>query len=381
MKANLIENLIVSHCTGDESKFSDAVYELIKDEEKKGNVPLATRLRKAYETKQKNKSEPEFFISSASFAPQSAQGTAPRDKDSLLELYEIVQLNIKLEDVILPENQKNALEQLIEEQRNADDLKKHKIEPANRLLLCGPPGCGKTMTAYAIGQALGLPIAYVRLDGLVSSYLGQTSTNLRKVFDSVRNQRIILFLDEFDAIAKKRDDSNELGELKRVVTTLLQNFDNMPSNILLIAATNHEHLLDPAIWRRFNLTITLELPNESQRLTLLQKWMTEYSITESIDYETLAKITEGLNGAQIKELTTAAAKKYYIDKELKTEDVINILIQQQTMFSGSNEDTVKLLSDMNNKGISLRTLAKAIGVTHSTLDYRIKKYRGEKIDE
>lgn len=381
MKANLIENLIVSHCTGDESKFSDAVYELIKDEEKKGNVPLATRLRKAYETKQKNKSEPEFFISSASFAPQSAQGTAPRDKDSLLELYEIVQSNIKLEDVILPENQKNALEQLIEEQKNADDLKKHKIEPANRLLLCGPPGCGKTMTAYAIGQALGLPIAYVRLDGLVSSYLGQTSTNLRKVFDSVRNQRIILFLDEFDAIAKKRDDSNELGELKRVVTTLLQNFDNMPSNILLIAATNHEHLLDPAIWRRFNLTITLELPNESQRLTLLQKWMTEYSITESIDYETLAKITEGLNGAQIKELTTAAAKKYYIDKELKTEDVINILIQQQTMFSGSNEDTVKLLSDMNNKGISLRTLAKAIGVTHSTLDYRIKKYRGEKIDE
>lgn len=381
MKANLIENLIVSHCTGDESKFSDAVYELIKDEEKKGNVPLATRLRKAYETKQKNKSEPEFFISSASFAPQSAQGTAPRDKDSLLELYEIVQSNIKLEDVILPENQKNALEQLIEEQKNADDLKKHKIEPANRLLLCGPPGCGKTMTAYAIGQALGLPIAYVRLDGLVSSYLGQTSTNLRKVFDSVRNQRIILFLDEFDAIAKKRDDSNELGELKRVVTTLLQNFDNMPSNILLIAATNHEHLLDPAIWRRFNLTITLELPNESQRLTLLQKWMAEYSIIESIDYETLAKITEGLNGAQIKELTTAAAKKYYIDKELKTEDVINILIQQQTMFSGSNEDTVKLLSDMNNKGISLRTLAKAIGVTHSTLDYRIKKYRGEKIDE
>lgn len=381
MKANLIENLIVSHCTGDESKFSEAVYELVKDEEKKGNVPLATRLRKVYETKQKNKTEPDFFVSSASFAPQAAQGTAPRDKDSLLELYEIVQSNIYLEDVILPENQKNALVQLIEEQKNAEDLKKHKIEPANRLLLCGPPGCGKTMTAYAIGQSLGLPIAYVRLDGLVSSYLGQTSTNLRKVFDSVRNQRILLFLDEFDAIAKKRDDSNELGELKRVVTTLLQNFDNMPSNILLIAATNHEHLLDPAIWRRFNLTITLELPNESQRLILLQKWMTEYSINESLDYETLAKITDGLNGAQIKELTTAAAKKYYIDKELKTEDIITIFIQQQTMFSGSNEDTIKLLSDLNNKGISLRTLAKAIGVTHSTLDYRIKKYRGEQIDE
>lgn len=376
MKANLIENLIVSHCTGEESKFANAVYELIKDEEKKGNIPLASRLRKAYETKQKSKSEPSFNVSSTGFAPQS-QAIAPRDKDSLLELYEIVHSDIKLADVILPENQKNALEQLIEEQKNADALRKHNIEPANRLLLCGPPGCGKTMTAYAIGHALGLPIAYVRLDGLVSSYLGQTSTNLRKVFDSVRNQRITLFLDEFDAIAKKRDDSNELGELKRVVTTLLQNFDNMPANVLLIAATNHEHLLDPAIWRRFNLTITLELPDEAQRLILLQKWMNEYAISEPLDYKKLSKITVGLNGAQIKELTKAAAKKYIINKELSTGDVITIFIQQQTMYSGSNDNAMELISDLNNKGVSLRTLAKAIGITHSTLDYRIKKYRGE----
>jgi SpoVK/Ycf46/Vps4 family AAA+-type ATPase len=376
MKANLIENLIVSHCTGEESKFANAVSELIKDEEKKGNIPLAARLRKAYETKQKSKSEPSFNVSAAGFAPQS-QAIAPRDKDSLLELYEIVHSDIKLADVILPETQKNALEQLIEEQKNAEALKKHNIEPANRLLLCGPPGCGKTMTAYAIGHAMGLPIAYVRLDGLVSSYLGQTSTNLRKVFDSVRNQRIILFLDEFDAIAKKRDDSNELGELKRVVTTLLQNFDNMPANVLLIAATNHEHLLDPAIWRRFNLTITLELPDEAQRLILLQKWMNEYAISESLDYKKLSKITLGLNGAQIKELTKAAAKKYVINKELSTGDVITIFIQQQTMYSGSNDDAMELISDLNNKGVSLRALAKAVGITHSTLDYRIKKYRGE----
>jgi SpoVK/Ycf46/Vps4 family AAA+-type ATPase len=379
MKANLIENLIVSHCTGEESKFANAVYELIKDEEKKGNIPLAARLRKAYETKQKSKSEPSFNVSAAGFAPQS-QAIAPRDKDSLLELYEIVHSDIKLADVILPETQKNALEQLIEEQKNADALKKHNIEPANRLLLCGPPGCGKTMTAYAIGHALGLPIAYVRLDGLVSSYLGQTSTNLRKVFDSVRNQRIILFLDEFDAIAKKRDDSNELGELKRVVTTLLQNFDNMPANVLLIAATNHEHLLDPAIWRRFNLTITLELPDEAQRLILLQKWMNEYAISESLDYKKLSKITVGLNGAQIKELTKAAAKKYVINKELSIGDVITIFIQQQTMYSGSNDDAMELISDLNNKGVSLRSLAKAVGITHSTLDYRIKKYRGEQMN-
>ena len=380
MKANLIENLILAHCSGQENNFKEALFELIKDEEKKGNIPLSTRLKKAYETKKKSKFEPDVNMSSATFIPQSAQGIAPRDKDSLLELYDIVRSEVSLKDIILPDSQKAALEQLVEEQKNSDDLIKHNIEPANRLLLCGPPGCGKTMTAYAIGHALNLPIAYVRLDGLVSSYLGQTSTNLRKVFDSVRNQRVILFLDEFDAIAKKRDDSNELGELKRVVTTLLQNFDNMPTNILLIAATNHEHLLDPAIWRRFNLTITLDLPNESQRFSLLQKWMNEYSINKALDYDTLSKITEGLNGAQIKELTKSAAKKFYMSKDLKTENIIEIFIQHQTMYSGSADDTIKLLSEINNKGVSLRTLAKAVGVTHSTLDYRIRKFRGEQVD-
>lgn len=380
MKANLIENLILAHCSGEENNFKEALFELIKDEEKKGNIPLSTRLKKAYETKKKSKFEPDVNMSSATFIPQSAQGVAPRDKDSLLELYDIVRSEVSLKDIILPDSQKAALEQLVEEQKNSDDLIKHNIEPANRLLLCGPPGCGKTMTAYAIGHALNLPIAYVRLDGLVSSYLGQTSTNLRKVFDSVRNQRVILFLDEFDAIAKNRDDSNELGELKRVVTTLLQNFDNMPTNILLIAATNHEHLLDPAIWRRFNLTITLDLPNESQRFSLLQKWMNEYSINKALDYDTLSKITEGLNGAQIKELTKSAAKKFYMSKDLKTENIIEIFIQHQTMYSGSADDTIKLLSEINNKGVSLRTLAKAVGVTHSTLDYRIRKFRGEQVD-
>jgi SpoVK/Ycf46/Vps4 family AAA+-type ATPase len=151
----------------------------------------------------------------------------------------------------------------------------------------------------------------------------------------------------------------------------------MPANVLLIAATNHEHLLDPAIWRRFNLTITLELPDEAQRLILLQKWMNEYAISESLDYKKLSKITLGLNGAQIKELTKAAAKKYVINKELSTGDVITIFIQQQTMYSGSNDDAMELISDLNNKGVSLRALAKAVGITHSTLDYRIKKYRGE----
>lgn len=379
MKAELVENLIVAHCSGNEQQFSDALNKLIKDEEKKGNMLTATRFRKAYEQK-KEIERPVFdhsVGSSAVFYSSASQAAVPRDKDNLLELYEIVFSETSLDEVVLPGNQKTIIQQFVDEQNNTANLKKHNIPVSNRLLLCGPPGCGKTMTAYAIGNALKLPIAYVRLDGLVSSYLGQTSTNLRKVFDSVKNQRIILFLDEFDAIAKKRDDTNELGELKRVVTTLLQNLDNLPSNVILIAATNHEHLLDPAIWRRFNFTINLDLPTVEQRRALIQNGLSKYGIKSKIDVSTIAKVTEGMSGALIEELILAAAKKYLLDGSLKTVDVTAILIQQKTKYSDNNEESMKTICEMLDNGVSLRTAATALGISHSTLEYQVKKYRGE----
>lgn len=380
MKAELVEKLIMAHCSGNEQLFSEALNNLVSDEEKKGNTPTASRLRRAYENKKKNETLDQDMMasgSSASFFESGVTMAAPRDKDSLLELYEIVRPEVSFEDVVLPENQKGILSQIILEQKNAVELLKHSMTPINRVLLCGPPGCGKTMTAYALANTLSLPVAYVRLDGLVSSYLGQTSTNLRKVFDAVRNQRIVLFLDEFDAIAKKRDDSNELGELKRVVTTLLQNFDNMPANVLLIAATNHEHLLDPAIWRRFNVTITLELPNEKQRISMIQKWVDKYDIQGKVSAKSLAKVTKGLSGAGIEELMTSAAKKALINGSMRTSDIVTILVQQKTKFSDGGDETMKVICEMLDSGVSLRVAAEALGVTHSTLEYQVKKYRGE----
>jgi SpoVK/Ycf46/Vps4 family AAA+-type ATPase len=380
MKAELVENLIIAHCSGNEQLFSEALNRLAGDEEKKGNTPTASRLRRAYESKKKTESTAQDFrasLTSASLYSSGSINATPRDKDSLLELYEIVQPDISFADVILPENQKQILTQVIQEQKNSEKLIQHSMAPINRVLLCGPPGCGKTMTAYALARELNLPVAYVRLDGLVSSYLGQTSTNLRKVFDAVKNQRIVLFLDEFDAIAKKRDDSNELGELKRVVTTLLQNFDNMPVNVLLIAATNHEHLLDPAIWRRFNVTITLDLPTEKQRMIMIQRWIDKYKIEGKISSKSLAKVTKGLSGAGIAELMTAAAKKMLMKGSIKTADIVTILVRQKTKFSDGGDETMKVVCEMLDDGVSLRAAAEALGITHSTLEYQVKRYRGE----
>ena len=375
VKANLIENLVLAHCRRDENAFKKALDLLAMDEEKKGNVILSSKIRKAYEYRGETNNFPSVYSTIVpSFLPQSI---VPRDKDSLLELYEIINSDIKLEDVVLQDNQRRIIKQILEEQQNVVKLSKYKMVPVNKVLFCGPPGCGKTMTAKAIARELDLPIAYVRLDGLVSSYLGQTSSNLRKVFDSVRNQRIVLFLDEFDAIAKKRDDENELGELKRVVTTLLQNFDNMPTNVFLIAATNHEHLLDPAIWRRFNITVTLDLPNKQQRLILLSKWFKEYKIgcLQNLDFLLLAQISEGLNCAQLKELVLASCKHYVINGDLKTEDVTKILILQLTKFSSEINETTKIIVQLNDRGVSTRQIGKAFGIPYTTLDYKIKKYR------
>lgn len=184
-------------------------------------------------------------------------------------------------------------------------------------------------------------------------------------------------MDEFDAIAKKRDDTNELGELKRVVTTLLQNFDNLPSNVILIAATNHEHLLDPAIWRRFNYTITLDLPAVEQRKALIQNGLSKYGINAKIDVSAIAKVTEGMSGALIEELMLAAAKRYLMNGSLKTADVTAILIQQKTKYSDNNDESMKVICDMLDRGVSLRAAATALGISHSTLEYQVKKFRGE----
>ena len=378
MKAELIANIISAHCSGNESSFKLAVDALAADEEKKGNDRVSNIIRGAYSGKTTTLiSKPDVTAPAATsggFSVQSVGGVyAPRDKDSLLELYDIVNPDIALDDVVLPENQRELVRQILDECNNRDKLSEHNLPRANRLLLCGPPGCGKTMTAHAIAHELALPMAYVRIDGLVSSYLGQTSVNLRKIFSSLSNRDIVLFLDEFDAIAKKRDDGHELGELKRVVTALLQNFDNMPDNIFLVAATNHEHLLDPAIWRRFNYTIHIGYPDAEQRKILIGRWLKEYKTKSSVNVQKLTNLTADRSVAQIKELIISAAKRYVTTgKPITLEDTVQLLIRQLTNNSTSSS-IVEIAAGLKEKGASVRTLAKALDMPHNTLSYQINK--------
>lgn len=383
MKSGLIVKLIEAHCAGSEDAFKKALQDLVNDEERKGNISLSSSLMNAYVSEKKtNTSISSSPLSEMSFSVQSVLPT-PKDKDSTLELIEILQPKVRLEDVALPEKTKEALLQIIEEQKKAADLLSMGITPTNRVLFCGPPGCGKTLTANAIAGEIDIPVAYVRLDGLVSSYLGQTGTNIRKIFEFVKNKRIMLFLDEFDAIAKKRDDAHELGELKRVVTTLLQNMDAMPGNVFLVAATNHHHLLDPAIWRRFNTSILLELPNVQQREVIINRFLVDTLNEYKVDVKTLVILTEGMSGAQVCNFLQALAKYCVMQhkkKNVTKEDIASVWVKQSTLFINEDSDAyTHALYKLNKSGISMRALEEITGISKSTLSYRFSKE--EKPDE
>jgi SpoVK/Ycf46/Vps4 family AAA+-type ATPase len=159
-----------------------------------------------------------------------------------------------------------ACDELIEEQRRADVLRASGLEPRHRMLLAGPPGNGKTSLAEALAYELALPLFTVRYEAVVTSYLGETAQRLRRLFDFVRTEPCVLFFDEFDALGKERGDIHETGEIKRVVTTLLLQLDDLPTYCVLVGATNHPELLDRAAWRRFEFRLKLDKPTDRQMI-------------------------------------------------------------------------------------------------------------------
>ena len=220
--------------------------------EQQGEISLAKRIRNTLSKK------------NATFTALDSLSSRPVDSESRMEIVEISMPKIDDSQVILDKYVREALKGFVESYKQRELLIKSGIETNNTLLLYGPPGCGKTTVAQLISSMTGLPLVTARLDGLVSSLLGSTSKNIRKIFDFTSKRECILFLDEFDVIAKLRDDKNELGELKRVVNSLIQNIDSFSSDSILIAATNHHELLDPAIWRRFSTIVTLEKPERNE---------------------------------------------------------------------------------------------------------------------
>jgi SpoVK/Ycf46/Vps4 family AAA+-type ATPase len=233
------------------------------------------------------------------------------------------------DDVILSPANVRSFAALLDEFRQADRLRRHGLEIRTKLLFCGPPGCGKTITAEAFAFELALPLFVARLDAIVSSFLGETATNLRKVFEIASEQPCVLFLDEFDALARARTDSSEHNELRRVVNSLLQMIDrHKPTKGFLIAATNLEESLDSAIWRRFDEVVLFDPPKEREIRALLRLKTKNFPAEFNIDSKVQKLL--GLSFADIERICVNAIKRSIIkDARRIGEADFNIALREE----------------------------------------------------
>lgn len=305
----------------------------------------------------------------------------PVDSESRTTLADVIYPDSNKTSVILSRSNAEKLDSFILSYQNADKLNSLGIGVSNTLLLYGPPGCGKTKCAYLIAKKLNLPLVIARLDSLISSYLGTTAKNIRTLFEFSQKMPCVLFLDEFDAIAKARDDSNELGELKRVVNSLLQNVDAMSSDSLLLAATNHEQLLDSAVWRRFDYKLEIELPDTNaiiEMIDLFTNGSLEFSVKEKRE---LATAFNGLSGANIEEIIKKAFRNAIVhekvfDKLSIYEEIFvfkNILPQNYNNPKDILRIKAKFLRECDDRVFSLQAIADILQSSKTTIQKLVKE--------
>ena len=312
----------------------------------------------------------------------------PVDTESRLPLAEIKQFQKDDIFISLNSNLSKDIQEFINLINNADSFLAKDIKIYRSMLLFGIPGTGKTQVAKHIAAQTGLPLVTVRIDGMVSSYLGNTSKNIRSLFEFVEKNPCILFLDEFDAMAKMRDDSNELGELKRVVNALLQNIDSIESKVPVIAATNHEQLLDPAIWRRFDYKIKMELPNAEQRLLLIKEFLKEIKVEDKQNklIDMLVTMSNGLSGAEIESLCTQIKTNLVIENEisLNKKHLMDYFIKFKNRNGNGDSKTqidseqskislAKTFKQENDKLFTIRDLSEMTGISTGKLSQELNK--------
>ncbi len=259
-RSDLLVSLVKAGNSGDKPGFRTAAEAIIAEERAKRHDVLADRLSQVMQSNGN---------ANRGLAVAASSEFTQRGKDFLYE----IRPRRTLESLILPDTVRQCVQELIEEQHRADLLRAHGLEPRNRVLLVGAPGTGKTTLAEALAEALSVSLFVVRYEGIIGSYLGETAARLKRVFDYARTTPCVLFFDEFDAIGKERGDVHETGEIKRVVSSLLMQVDELPSYTMVVAATNHPELLDRASWRRFQVRVELPLPTRKALTAYLEDFL------------------------------------------------------------------------------------------------------------
>jgi hypothetical protein len=300
-----LKQLFRAYGERDDRAFRVAAQQIIEGHEAQNHLGLARDLRRILDGSLKAEVNAELALApTQTHADLELLPRAPVDREGQFPLAELRRPQRHLEDLILPADIVNQIESVADEFRMWDVIDRSGLPRRQRLLFYGAPGTGKTSAAEAMANILGIPLLTVRLDSVVSSFLGETATNIDRVFDFAAQESFVLLFDEFDALGKARDDPSEHGEIKRVVNAFLQMLDRFRGRSLIVASTNHEQLLDTALWRRFDEVIEFPKPNLAQIKRILRLRLRPVE-SRSLNFDAAAN--------HLKDLPPSAVEKAALD--------------------------------------------------------------------
>lgn len=313
-RADLLLDIVKAGAEGNQELFRKALEALVAEERAKQHNILADQLA-AFLRQNGNLTRP------TRVAPE-----AGGDRSAFIQ----IRPRRDLGSLVLPASVGEACRELIEEHHRADLLRAHGLEPRHRILLSGPPGNGKTTLAEALAFELSVPLYIVRYESIIGSFLGETAVRLAKLFAHARTERCVLFFDEFDVLGKERGDVHETGEIKRVVSSLLLQVDQLPSHVVAVAATNHSELLDRAAWRRFELRLPLPLPTLAQRVEWLAQFEARAGFSLGHPHASLAKTLGPISFAELELFALDVQRRYVL--ELPSGNVRTIVRQRLSQW-------------------------------------------------
>ncbi|HVC98851.1 MAG TPA: ATP-binding protein [Pirellulales bacterium] len=311
-RSDLLIALVKAGSSGDQALFRKTVEALIAEERSKRHEVLASRLADEL---------------GRNGAGLHRSGTLTNGSPQEL-FFELVPKRA-LDDLILPADVAAACRELVVEHQRSELLRSYGLQPRHRILLAGSPGNGKTSLAEALANALTFPLIVARYEGLIASYLGETASRLRRLFDYVRTRQCVLFFDEFDTIGKERGDEHETGEIKRVVSSLLLQIDDLPQHVVVVTATNHPELLDRAAWRRFQLRLELPPPTKAQIEAYFERFTKGLEFSRGLSPRTLAEKLAGTSYAELEEFIADVARQYVLSlPEADAKRIVNQRLAQ-----------------------------------------------------
>ena len=296
-RADLLLKLVQAGTQGEQTQFRKTVEALAAEERAKNHTILAERLL--------------AHLKSNGYRTDRSASLSTKSAGSLVT--EVIPAR-DLRDMILPVDAEATVQELVEEQFRADLLRSYNLEPRNRVLLVGPPGNGKTTLAEALAGALNVPLMLVRYEAVIGSFLGETAQRIGQVFEHARSRHCVLFFDEFDVVGKERGDVHETGEIKRVVSSLLLQVDQLPSYVVVVTASNHPELLDRAVWRRFQIRLELPMPKQGQVEEWFRRFEQRTGHSLGLSARSLAQRLRGLSFAEVEEFGTDVLRRIVLEQ-------------------------------------------------------------------